>query len=133
MTWPLPQALALQQGVALQVCDFVVEQSWTRATGATAIIEFDAVDSPYLWRIERLVVTTTSALPLGVSVYAGPVNAANLRDATPLPVGLTAIAEYPALLTIPSGVSLTVAVAGSAVGDIHSCSVQYQLVQRKGG
>lgn len=133
MTWPLPRAVALAQGVALEVVDYPVEDLIGRATGGTLALAFDPVEPPFVWRVERIVVTTTSAAQLTVSVYAGDVSIGKLRDATPLPVGQSAIAEYPQFLTIPSGVALTVVLSGTVAGDLGTASVQYQLVRRAAG
>jgi hypothetical protein len=132
MSYPLPVAVGQSTGVALQVVDYTSAQTQATATGSTVELEFDQVESGYLWRVERVVITTTSAGQLHAAVYAGYPSPGNLRDATPIPAGLSGIAEYPVYLTVPSGVALTVQASGAAPGDVVTVHVQYQLVIRTG-
>ncbi|MDB4872806.1 MAG: hypothetical protein JWL97_3810 [Gemmatimonadales bacterium] len=131
MTWPLPRSVAKAVGVDLQVVDYAVADKQAKAVaGGTATITFDQVPGGYLWRVERIVVTTTSAQQVTVTAYAGDALPIRLRDSTPLPVGYSAVGEYPAMLTILDGLSLLVVVSGGVAGDTVTASVQYQLVQR---
>lgn len=134
MSWPLPRAVAQDRGVSLQATDFTIvdAQVTTPATG-TARIDFDPVESGYLWRVERVVVTSTNSnvnANITVSLYGGDIAAIKLRDSSPMPAGFEAVFEYPVLLTILPGTNLIVNVTGGAPGDVITASVQYQLVQR---
>jgi hypothetical protein len=131
MTWPLPRSVAQSQGLALQVIDYAVADLQTRAVaGGTATIEFEQVESGYLWRVERIVVTTTSVNQVTVSAFAGDASPIRLRDSIPVPAGYSAVGEYPAFLTILDNRSLTIVVSGGVSGDTVTGHVQYQLVQR---
>jgi hypothetical protein len=133
MGW-LPTAIAQTSGVGLQDVDYVVDpQNVKAASGGTATVTYDQVEQGYYWRVERIVVTTTSTAQTTVSVYVGDVSPINLRDSTPLPVGFSAVAEYPAFLTVPGGQELQIVVSGGATGDAVTATVQYRLVQRIAG
>lgn len=132
--WQLPRAVAQERGLALQVADYPVIDLQTKAAASgTARIDCDQVEQGFLWRVERIVVTTTSATQVTVTAYAGDTTPIKLRDSTPLPVGFSAVGEYPAFLTILPGTNLIVLVTGGAAGDTVTASVQYQLVQRAAG
>lgn len=133
MTFPLPVAVGVAHGVDLQVVDFATQNLQAKATGGVVEIDFDQPEQGYLWRVERIVVTTTAAKPLVCAVYAGYGSPGNLRDWTPIPAGWSGIAEYPQFLTIPSGVGLALVFSGTVPNDVVTAHVQYQLVQRAAG
>jgi hypothetical protein len=134
MGW-LPTAIAQTSGIVLQDVDYVVDPQNVKATSTgTATVSYDQVEGGYYWRVERIVVTTTATVQTTVSVYVGDTSLPiNLRDSTPLPVGYSAVAEYPAYLTVPGGQQLQVVVSGGAAGDAVTSTVQYRLVQRVAG
>lgn len=127
----LPRAIARQQGITLQVVDYNVleEQSVADSTGATSVA-YDPVEPGYLWRVERIVVSTTGSKQLAVDVYGGDATPINLRDGTPLFPGFIAVGEYDPPLTVLSGRQLTVTTSGGTVGDQVTVSTQYQLVSK---
>jgi hypothetical protein len=134
MPSPLPVAVAHSAGVELAVIDYATAPgSATADATGTATITFDEVDQGELWRVERIVITANSAQTLNAAVYAGYPSPGNLRDFTQIPPGWSAIAEYPALLTIPATVALQITTTGAAQGDTVTASVQYQRVQRAAG
>lgn len=130
----LPTAVQRQSGVALQVVDYVVQPEQAVAKGANgaavATISYDTVDPAQLWRIERIVLSTTSTLPLACTVYGASTLQINQRDWTPLPVGYIAVAEYPQPVTIQGGAQLQIVATGANPGDVLTANVQYALVQR---
>jgi len=137
MTDPrLPHALALSQGVGLQTVDLAVLPITGKAdSSGTIIMAADPVPSPYLWRVERLVVTPTLAGPNTVQcgVYGGSPGAGTVRDWVDLLPGSIGVAEYPQPLTVDSNTSLMVQITGAKPGDSATAVVQYAVVQRTTG
>jgi len=127
----LPRAVALTQGVSLQTIDYVVTtlQAIVGADG-TATITAPEVPGGQLWRVERIVVTSSSANVITCSVYGGQTSPGQLRDWTPLPVGKAGVGEYDPPMTIESSTSLTLVFAGGVVGDVLTANLQYAVVQR---
>lgn len=135
MTDPrLPRAVALTSGVGLQTIDFVTNAATATldATGS-ATVTFDEVPGGQYWRVERIVVTCSSASTSVVcSVYGGSPSPINLRDWTPLPVGKPVPGEYSPPITIESSTALTITFTGGNAGDTVSVHIQYAVVQRSG-
>lgn len=131
MSYPLPVPVALSRGVELRPIDYQADQRQGRidATGK-ALVEWDPPDNDQLWRIERIVVTSTSTATLGVSVYGGTVQPQNLRDWTQLPPGWSGVAEYPAPMTIENGQWLALLFAGGLTGEQVTAHIQYQQVRK---
>lgn len=130
----LPTAVQTTSGVVLQVIDYVVQPLQAVANSAgIATITYDTVDPSQLWRVERIVLSTDSPLPLDCTVYGASILPINIRDWTPLPVGFNAVAEYPQPVTIQGGAELQIVATGAAPGDVLTANVQYALVQRVPG
>lgn len=131
----LPKAVQLTQGVALQVIDYKVDpyQGTLAATGGTLQITADQIDPNQYWRVERLVVETTSANQLTLKVTDGT----HTRDygrmplPQPNPLGtFPQVAEYPQPMTLLGGQQWTLLVGGLSVGDVVSGTLQYEIVAR---
>jgi hypothetical protein len=133
MGYPLPVAVGVSRGVDLQVVDYAAANLQAKAVGNSVTLEFEQPEQGYLWRVERLVVTATSAASLNCAIYAGYASPGALRDWTQIPAGWSGIAEYPAYLTIPAGVGLVLVCSGTTAGDVITGHVQYQLVLRAAG
>lgn len=133
----LPVAVQRAQGVALQVVDYRVEplQAVADATGIVTLRTQRSVDPDQLWRIERLVVQSTSANRLSLQVTDGSTAGTGginlgLRDYGQMPAVFPQVAEYPALLTLLGGQQFTLIATGAAAGDIVGASVQYAIMMR---
>ena len=132
---PLPVALQLSQGVALQVVDYQVQPLTGKldATGSL-VLSYDTIDPTQLWRVERVVVQHASAKQLTCTVYGGndprTPQARDVRDWTPIPSGFIAVAEYPQPMTVLGGSFLSVQLTGGNQNDTVVVSAQWALVQR---
>lgn len=132
---PLPVALQLSQGVALQVVDYqTLPRTGTLDATGSAIIAYDGIDPSQLWRVERLVIQHSSKKQLTITVYGTsdprtpqPID---IRDWTPLPSGFIGVAEYPQFLTILGGSFLAIGVTGGTQGDTVTVNAQWTLVAR---
>lgn len=127
----LPVAVQKSRGVALQVIDYAVEPFQGILTAAgTLQITADYVDPDQIWRIERLVVESTSAQQLTLKVTDGT----HTRDygimPFPNPTSFPQVAEYPRPMTLLGNQQWTLQVGGLSVGDTVSGTLQYQVVTR---
>lgn len=132
---PLPVALQLTQGVALQVVDYQVQPiTGTLDATGSVLLTYDTIDPTQLWRVERVVVQHSSAKQLTCTVYGGndprTPQARDIRDWTPIPSGFIAVAEYPQPMTILGGSFLSAKLTGGTQGDTVAMSAQWALVQR---
>ena len=130
----LPQQADYTQGASVVLVDFPppLEQSATAGATGVATITFDPVDSPFLWRVERMTTyCNTSTPPAGAQllVYA---------DTSGLPIRIRDGSSSPALdvadeaspITLQPSSQLTLQWTGLSPGTIASVSVQYQLWRR---
>ncbi|SRR5579859_899442 len=127
----LPRAVQSSVGVALRTIDYPVEPFQGILTAAgTLQITADYVDPDKIWRIERLVVKSTSANQLTLEVTDGT----HTRDygimPPPNPNTFPQVAEYPRPMTILGNQQWTLLVGGLNVGDVVSGTLQYELVTR---
>jgi hypothetical protein len=130
----LPQQADYTNGAQVVLVDFPppLEQTVTADATGTATVTFDPVDTPFLWRVERMMTfCNTSPQPAGAQllVYA---------DASGLPIRIRDGSASPAMdvadesspITLQPSNQLTVKWTGLAAGTKASISVQYQLWRR---
>jgi hypothetical protein len=127
----LPRAVQLAQGVALRTVDYVVEPFQGVLTAAgTLQITADYVQPDQIWRIERLVVESTTANQLTLKVTDGT----HTRDygimPAPAPLAFPQVAEYPRPMTILGSQQWTFQIGGLNIGDVVSGTLQYEIVMR---
>ena len=133
---PLPVAVQRARGVELRVVDYRVEpmQALADSTGTATLTSKLAVDPDQIWRVERLVVQSTSGNLLNLQVTDGntPSGGINfgLRDFGQQPKGFPQVAEYPAYLTLLGGQQFTLIATGAVANDVVAASLQYQIVMR---
>lgn len=133
----LPVAVQRSQGVALQVVDFKVEPmlALANAAGIATLTTKRAVDPDQLWRVERLVVQSSSGNQLNLTVTDGTqpndkgINL-GLRDFGKAPAGYPQVAEYPCPMTLLGDQQFTLIASGAAAGDQVAATVQYMIVMR---
>lgn len=132
---PLPRAVQLTQGVALQVVDYQTRPLTGKldATGSL-VLAYDGIDPDQLWRVERIVVQHSSAKQLTITAYGTtdprtpqPID---VRDWTPLPSGFIGVAEYPQPMTVLGGSFLAIKATGGNPGDTVTVNAQWALVAR---
>lgn len=130
----LPQQADYTQGASIVLVDYPAALEGRAIAGAdgTATVEFDPVDTPFLWRIERMTTfLSTQAPPAGATclVYEGPtLLPTRLRDGSTAPQ--LDIADEQSPITIQPSSQLVVEWTGLAPGTQASVSVQYQLWRR---
>lgn len=128
----LPVAVQTAYGVELRVIDIQVKnlQAVANATGTATVQAADSVDPTQMWRIERLVVSSTSTQQLTLQIENGQ---GDLRDYGICPAGYPQVAEYPRTLTLLGGEQFTLIATEAEEGDVVKVSVQYQIVARVPG
>lgn len=124
----LPRAVQLTHGVELRVIYLAVErlQATADATGTAILQTRYSTDPDQIWRIERLVVQSTSTNTLRLTVSDGT----NTRDYGQMPAAFPQVAEYPQPMTILGGQWFTLTVTGAVAGDVITGTVQYQIVAK---
>lgn len=132
----LPLAVQRTRGVVLQVVDYKVEpmKGIADTTGTATLTTQLSVDPDQIWRIERLVVQSSSGRKLNLQVTdgtspSGPINF-GLRDFGQEPPGFPQVAEYPSMLTLLGGQQFTLIATGALAGDIVAASLQYAIVMK---
>jgi hypothetical protein len=130
----LPQSLDYTSGASLLLVDYppALERSATADASGVATVEFDPVDTGFLWRVER----ATSYLsdqnpPAGATglVYEGPsLVPLRIRDGSSSP--RLDIADESSPITVQPSSQLVVQWTGLRPGTTASVSVQYQLWRR---
>jgi hypothetical protein len=126
----LPVSVAAESGAALQVVDYRTHslRSETAPGGGVVTLTFPQVADGQLWRIERITVTSTSAVPTSAVVYAGDIDATNVVDGTG--AGNLDIADELSPIVLDSTLALTIQWAGVSLGAVCTARIQYQIVQR---
>lgn len=130
----LPQQADYTDGAAVVLVDYPAPLEGTATANAqgVATIEFDPVDSPFLWRIERMTTyTDLQTQPVGakVLVYDGPsLLPIRIRDGSTSPA--LDIADESSPITLQPTSQLVLQWTGLTPGTKASVSVQYQLWRR---
>ena len=140
MVHPVPVPTQKTGGTTLRVVDYMVRTAHAVSEGPTiaTVVEFDAPEGNYLWRVERLAVACTDTGDnVHVHVYAGAIAPAYLRDNTvltsadPQQEGFRVDqSEYPSYLNVDSNAPLIITFGGAAAGSRCMASAQFQLVWR---
>jgi hypothetical protein len=130
----LPQSVDYTDGATVVLVDYppALEGTATADNTGTATVTFDQIDSPYLWRVERMTtVLSDQAPPAGAqfAVYEGPVvKAIRTRDGSSNPS--FDIADECSPITMQPGSQFVAQWTGLRAGTTASVSVQYQLWRR---
>jgi hypothetical protein len=130
----LPQQADYIDGASVVLVDFPASLESTAKADAngTATVEFDPIDSPFLWRVERITTyLSDQAPPAGAvcQVYEGPtILPTRLRDGSGSPS--LDIADQSSPITLQPTSQLVVQWTGLRVNTVASVSVQYQLWRR---
>jgi hypothetical protein len=125
-----PTAAAAGGGASLTVRDYVSTFQVTKPADATGVMTatFDPVPPGLFWLIERITVSTTSATPTTVMVYAGDPSPYTYVDGSA--AGNLDVADESSPILVNSATSLTAVWAGASVGAVGTIRIQYQLVSR---
>lgn len=130
----LPQSADYTGGAQLVLVDYPpdLEATATADATGTALAEFDPIDSPYLWRIERMTTyLSDQAPPAGAAclVYKGPsLLPIRIRDGSSAPS--LDVADQSSPITLQPTEQLAVQWTGLTPGTVCSVSVQYALWRR---
>jgi hypothetical protein len=129
----LPQSADYIDGATIVLVDYppALEKAVTADATGTATAEFDPIDSPFLWRIERMTTFLSAAAPVGARclVYEGPsLRPIRIRDGSSSPA--LDIADQSSPITLQPSSQLVVQWTGLTVNTVASVSVQYQLWRR---
>lgn len=130
----LPQQADYTDGATVVLVDYPPSPSGSAVAdaGGTATVMFDPIDTPFLWRVERITTyLSDQAPPAGAvcQVYEGPnIAPGRLRDGSSSPS--LDIADESSPITLQPTSQLTVQWTGLRPGTTASCSVQYQLWRR---
>lgn len=131
----LPQSADYASGATVLLVDYppALEASATAGADGVATVEFPAIDSQYLWRIERMTTYCAPAPAAGsaaaILVYEGPsMTPTRIRDGSASP-GFD-VADQHAPITLQPSSQLVVQWTDMPPGTVCSVSVQYQLWRR---
>lgn len=130
----LPQQADYVDGASVVLVDFpaALEATAKADANGTATVEFDPIDSPFLYRVERITTyLSDQAPPAGAvcQVYEGPtILPTRLRDGSGSPS--LDIADQSSPITLQPTSQLVVQWTGLRVNTVASVSVQYQLWRR---
>jgi hypothetical protein len=130
----LPQQAAYTDGATVVLVDYpaALEGEATADGTGTATVEFDAIDAPLLWRIERMTTYLSDQNPPAGAqclVYEGPLlKPLRIRDGSSSPA--LDIADESSPITLQPGSQLVIQWTGLRPGTEASVSVQYQLWRR---
>lgn len=130
----LPQQAAYTDGATVVLVDYpaALEGEAVADASGVATVEFDAIDSPLLWRVERMTTyLSDQAPPAGAAclVYEGPLlRPIRIRDGSSSPA--LDVADESSPITLQPGSQLVVQWTGLRAGTQAYVSVQYQLWRR---
>lgn len=129
----LPQSADYTEGATVVLVDYppALEGTAVADASGTATVEFDPVDSPLIWRIERMTTYCPTPQPAGanVLVYEGPtLLPLRIRDGSASPD--LDIADQASPITIHPSAQMVVQWTGLTPGSRVSVSAQYQLWRR---
>lgn len=130
----LPVSADYATGAAVVLVDYppALEGTATADATGTATLEWDPVDVPFLWRIERMTTyLSDQSPPVGSDclVYEGPtLRPIRIRDGSGSPA--LDIADEQSPITLQPSSQLVIQWTGLTPGTTASASVQYQLWRR---
>jgi hypothetical protein len=130
----LPQQADYAQGASIVLVDYppALEGSAVADASGTATVTFDAVNTGFLWRIERMTTyCSPQTQPAGATllVYEGPtILPLRIRDGSSSPA--LDVADQSSPITIQPSAQLTFQWTGLTTGTQAYVSVQYQLWRR---
>jgi hypothetical protein len=129
----LPQQAAYVDGATIVLVDYppALEAAVIADATGTATAEFAPIDSPFLWRIERMTTYLDKDAPAAANclVYEGPsLRPIRIRDGSSSPA--LDIADESSPITLQPSSQLVVQWNGLTPGTQASVSVQYQLWRR---
>lgn len=134
MTVILPQSADYTSGAQLVLVDYPAPLEGTAKADAsgTATIEFEPIDTGYLWRVERMTTyMSDQAPPAGATclVYEGPtLLPIRIRDGSSSPS--LDIADQSSPITLQPSSQLVVQWTGLRPNTVCSVSAQYALYRR---
>lgn len=121
----LPTAIATTSGVQLTVVDVLpMSSSATADATGTATIQFDQVESGWLWLVTAMSVRTTSTTQTRCAVFAG----SRLMDGSD--TGNFDFSDRNSPVLVNSAEQLSVVWTGATPGAVCTFDGQYQLVTR---
>lgn len=130
----LPQQADYTDGATVVLVDYppTLEGSAVADANGIATVEFDPIDMPFLWRVERLTTRLSDDNPPAgavCEVYEGPtLLPTRLRDGSSAPS--LDIADQSSPITLQPTAQLVVQWTGLTPGTTASVSAQYQLWRR---
>jgi hypothetical protein len=130
----LPQQADYTDGATIVLIDYppALEDSAVADANGTATVEFDPIDTPFLWRVERMTTYLSDRNPPSGAqclVFEGPnLQPMRLRDGSSSPS--LDIADEASPITLQPTSQLVIQWLGLTPGTIASASVQYQLWRR---
>lgn len=130
----LPQSADYTSGAQVVLVDYpaALEGTATADSSGTATVEFDPIDTPFLWRVERMTTyLSDQAPPAGAqcAAYEGPsTQPIRMRDGSSSPA--LDIADEASPITLQPSSQLVIQWTGLTPGTVASVSVQYQLWRR---
>jgi hypothetical protein len=130
----LPQSADYVDGATIVLVDFpaALEGTATANAAGVATVEFDPIDSPFLWRVERMTTYLSDQNPPAGAVclaYEGPsLLPIRIRDGSSSPA--LDIADEASPITLQPATQLIVQWTGLVAGTKASVSVQIQLWRR---
>lgn len=126
----LPEPARSSSASGLELVDFREDVVTSAAAGAdfTATAEFDQVEAPYFWLIDRMVVSTTTTKPTTARIYRDYVDPLHLVNATGN--GNLDVDDASSPLLVDTGSQLLVVWTGDEAGFRGTARVQYRLMVR---
>ena len=128
----LPLQAATVTGASVVLVDYpdALEGSGTAAADGTVLLQWDAPDTGYFYRLERLTTFVTGNTGGGGAcyLYEGQVSPTRLRDGSQTP-GLD-IADEMSPITIHPSLPVIMQWTGLTPGAVASASIQYTLWRR---
>jgi hypothetical protein len=130
----LPQQADYVSGASIILVDFpaALEERATADANGVATVEFDPIDSPFLWRVERMTTYLSDQNPPAGAqclAYEGPaLLPIRIRDGSSSPA--LDIADQSSPITLQPSTQLVMQWTGLRPGTVASVSVQIQLWRR---
>jgi hypothetical protein len=130
----LPQQADYTDGATIVLVDYppALEETAVADANGTATVEFDPIDTPFLWRVERMTTYLSDQSPPSGAVclvYEGPsLLPMRMRDGSSSPA--LDIADEFSPITLQPTSQLVIQWTGLDPNTVASVSVQYQLWRR---
>jgi hypothetical protein len=130
----LPQSADYTSGAQVVLVDYPapLEGSATADATGAATVQWDPVDVPFLWRVERMTTYLSDQTPpagAACLVYEGPLlRPIRIRDGSSAPS--LDVADEASPITLQPSSQLVIQWTGLRPGTVASASVQYALWRR---